>query len=159
MDLNLKLERKTSIRKLGRSRSTLLATELIIPCGDSAYYERISQSMRHAEIIDDNETISIIRDNWRKRKNKAWVFLMRVFSFKKLKIATNDEKISEKESVGAVVKSMEVVDHMNKKKMKTSSWEMSQKPDEALVVEKKKIGKPIFLPDPYRRWPVQGWRF
>lgn len=109
MDFNLKLERKSSIRKLGRSRSTLLASELInIPCGDTDYYERISQSMRHVEIIDD-EANPILIHKWKKKKNKAWVFLMRVFSFKKM--TTSDEKMKE-----------ESADHeMNKKKMQSSS--------------------------------------
>ncbi|KAK6793467.1 hypothetical protein RDI58_006920 [Solanum bulbocastanum] len=157
MDLNMKLERKFSIRKLGRSKSTLSAPELInIPCGDTDYYERITQSMRHVEIIDDDEAIPIIRHNWKKKKNRTWVFLMKVFSFKKM--TTREES-----HVGVGEKSMEVVDKMNKKKTQSSSWErdgeITQKPDEVLVVEKKKIRQPTFLPDPYRRWPVQGWRY
>ncbi|WMV18130.1 hypothetical protein MTR67_011515 [Solanum verrucosum] len=157
MDLNMKLERKSSIRKLGRSKSTLLASEFInIPCGDTDYYERISQSMRHVEIIDDDEAIPIIRHKWKKKKNKAWVFLMKVFSFKKMRTSEECHVVGEK--------SMEVVDKiMNKKKTQSSSWErdgeITQKPDEVLVVEKKKIRQPTFLPDPYRRWPVQGWRY
>ncbi|XP_055828181.1 uncharacterized protein LOC129896338 [Solanum dulcamara] len=157
MDLNLNLERKSSIRKLGRSKSTLLTSELInIPCGDIDYYERISQSMRHVEIIDDDEAIPIIRHKWKKKKNKAWVFLMKVFSFKKM--TSSDES-----HVGVGEKSMEVVNKMNKKEMQSSSWErdveITQKPDEVLVMEKKKIRQPTFLPNPYRRWPVQGWRY
>ncbi|XP_015069412.1 uncharacterized protein LOC107014063 [Solanum pennellii] len=157
MDLNMKLERKSSLKKLGRSKSTLLASELInIPCGDTDYYERISQSMRHVEMIDDDEAIPIIRHKWKKKKkSKAWVFLMKVFSFKKM--TTSDES-----HVVVGEKSMEV-DKMNKKKMQSLSWErngeITQKQDEVLVVEKKKIRPPTFLPDPYRRWPVQGWRY
>lgn len=116
MNLNLNLERKSSIRKLGRSKSTLLTSELInIPCGDTDYYERISQSMRHVEIIDDDEAIPIIRYKWKKKKNKAWVFLMNVFSFKKM--TSSDES-----HVGVGEKSMEVMNKMNKKKMQSSSW-------------------------------------
>lgn len=37
--------------------------------------------------------------------------------------------------------------------------EITQKQDEVLVAKKKKIRPPTFLPDPYRRWPVQGWRY
>ncbi|XP_059283143.1 uncharacterized protein LOC132036780 [Lycium ferocissimum] len=160
MDLiNLKLERsKSSIRKLGRSRSTLLASELI-PCGISrdTTYERLSKSMRNVEIVDEDTSII----SHKRKKNKAWVFLMRVFSFKK---TIGDENISEK-VVDAGEKSMEVVAGINKEKMQSSSWEragetITQKPgDQVLVVEKKKIRQPTFLPDPYRRWPVQGWRY
>ncbi|MCD9560137.1 hypothetical protein HAX54_018614 [Datura stramonium] len=150
MDFNLKLERISSMRKLGRSKSTLLASELI-PCGDTSHYERLSQSMRHVEIIDDDEVTPII--SHKRKKSKAWVFLMKVFSFKKM-------TTSEESHAGVGEKSMEVVDQMNKKKMQPSSWErdgeITQNP--VLVVEKKKTRQPTFLPDPYRRWPVQGWR-
>lgn len=111
----MKLERKSSLKKLGRSKSTLLASELInIPCGDTDYYERISQSMRHVEMIDDDEAIPIIRHKWKKKKSKAWVFLMKVFSFKKM--TTSDES-----HVVVEEKSMEV-NMMNKKKMQYLSW-------------------------------------
>ncbi|OIS98364.1 hypothetical protein A4A49_36177 [Nicotiana attenuata] len=82
---NLKLERNLSTRKLGRCRSTLLVSELI-PLGiaSNTAYERLSQSMR---LVD--EEYSNPRSHNKRRKNKAWAFLTRVFALKKTTICDN----------------------------------------------------------------------
>lgn len=108
-------ERASSFRRVRRSNSTLLASELAASeAARVVAYSRLSQSMR---MFDEP---SCGYDN-KRRKNKALTFLMKVFSGKNTGEA-------------AAVKG-QTVEKAAEQKKRRSSW----------------------LPDPRRRWPVQGW--
>lgn len=114
--------------RLGRSNSSLLASESIsTECARIAGYERLSESMRLSSEFN-------LHERRRSRKNRrAWGVLSKVFSFHK---AINDHDKNNKQ--GGVVEEQEEEEKKNMKK-------------------KKKKQRSLWLPDPNRRWPVQGW--
>ncbi|CAK7339561.1 unnamed protein product [Dovyalis caffra] len=113
---SFRLERGSSI-KLGRSNSSLLVSESISSeCAKIAGYERLSASMRMSSEQD-------IR--YRSRKSRAFMFISKVFSFRKI---SGDCETKQQANM--------VTQEEKKRKKNRSSW----------------------LPDPGRRWPVQGWQ-
>ncbi|GAV68769.1 hypothetical protein CFOL_v3_12272 [Cephalotus follicularis] len=110
---SFRLQRGSSLR-LQRSSSSLLRSESVsAECRRITGYERLSESMRLSDELDDV--------SHRRKKIRAFGFLSKVFSFRKF-----DGDFEKKQGQGVVEE---------KKKKRRSSW----------------------LPDPARRWPVQGW--
>ncbi|KAA8531878.1 hypothetical protein F0562_006406 [Nyssa sinensis] len=71
---SFRLERGSSL-KLGRSNSSLLASELVSSeIARITGYERLTESMRLTDELSTD----------RRRKNRAWKFLVKVFSFRKI---------------------------------------------------------------------------
>ncbi|GAB2279529.1 hypothetical protein Dimus_014169 [Dionaea muscipula] len=118
-----------SIISLRRSRSTVLFSDSI-PAESAKYfgYERLSRSMR----FSDASTIREIEMEKKSNSDSKGIrFLSRVFSSRKSNTRLEDlaaEEMKKKAEKDTTKQGM-------KKKKKWSSW----------------------LPDPDRRWPVQGW--
>ncbi|KAL7231478.1 hypothetical protein ACSBR2_009684 [Camellia fascicularis] len=116
MSRSLRLERGSSLR-LGRSNSSVLVSELVSSdISRITSYERLSKSMR----LSSAESGGFHR----RRKSRAWAFLSKVFSFRRI----DGEGAAENEP----------------------------KPPQA-AAEKQNKRRSSWLPDPHRRWPVQGW--
>ncbi|XP_019182849.1 PREDICTED: uncharacterized protein LOC109177831 [Ipomoea nil] len=133
-------ERASSFRRVGRSNSTLVASELAASeAARVVAYSRLSQSMRVCD-----EPASCRYD--KRRKNKALTFLMRVFSCKNTDATAIKGQTEQKKR-----QSSWLPDHRGK------GMEIEGKTTEVLVEQEKKRRQPTILPNPYRRWPVQGW--
>nr|GLL26324.1 uncharacterized protein LOC109177831 [Ipomoea trifida] len=138
-------ERSSSFRRVGRSNSTLVASELAASeAARVVAYSRLSQSMR---VYDEPASCQYDK----RRKNRALAFLMKVFS------CNNADAIAIKEQKKR--QSSWLPDH--RRRWPVQGWgkgmENEEKGAEVLVEQKKKRKQPIILPNPYRRWPVQGW--
>nr|GMC98676.1 uncharacterized protein LOC109177831 [Ipomoea batatas] len=142
-------ERSSSFRRVGRSNSTLVASEL--EASEAARvvgYSRLSQSMR---VYD--EPASCRYD--KRRKNKALTFLMKVFSCNNADAIAIKEQTAEKAAEQKKRQSSWLPDH--RRRWPVQGWgkgmENEEKGAEVLVEQKKKRKQPIILPNPYRRWP------
>nr|GMC96995.1 uncharacterized protein LOC109177831 [Ipomoea batatas] len=138
-------ERSSSFRRVGRSNSTLVASEL--EASEAARvvgYSRLSQSMR---VYDEPPSCRYDK----RRKNRALAFLMKVFSCNNADAIAIKEQTAEKAAEQKKRQSSWLPDHRGK------GMENEEKGAEVLVEQKKKRRQPVILPNPYRRWPVQGW--
>ncbi|KAI3462484.1 hypothetical protein Pfo_019147 [Paulownia fortunei] len=121
---SFRLEESSSQRRLGRSNSSLVASELVnSEVARITAYEKLSQSMR---LTDESST-----SHQHCRRNRAWTSVLKVFSYKKV---LNRNVKRRQTTVETVAEAPRVVAAGDAKKRR-SSW----------------------LPDPHRRWPVQGW--
>ncbi|KAL9229865.1 hypothetical protein vseg_005285 [Gypsophila vaccaria] len=107
-----------------RSRTSSVLSNDSIPFESARFtrYERLSHSMRLDLDADSSLTFRISKD--KKTRNKAWVLISRVFSFRRSN--ASDDILKYDDHHGDVIKPV---------KPRRSTW----------------------LPDPNRRWPVQGW--
>ncbi|CAK9152409.1 unnamed protein product [Ilex paraguariensis] len=126
MDLlskSFRLERGSSMKRLGKSNSSLLASELASSSEIARItaYERLSKSMR----------LTGESSGGRRRRNRAWALLSKFFCLKKI----GDDQITVQRAAKIRAKPPTQVVAEEMKKKRQSSW----------------------LPDPHRRWPVQGW--
>lgn len=126
----------SSWTKVGRSNSSLLASELVgSEIAIVAAYERLSESMRVATV--DGYSGGRYSRSRRRSQTRGWSFLVKAFSFRKRDGAAADDDVCS----GQVVVE-----------------EAAVKPPEAVVqVAAKKKMKSVWFPNPHRRWPVQGW--
>lgn len=121
---SFRLDETSSLRKLGRSSSSLVASELVTSeIARITAYEKLSQSMR---LTDESTT-----NHKHCKRNSAWTSLLKVFSYKKVENATVKKRQTTAQTAAEAPRVVDVGDA----KKRRSSW----------------------IPDPHRRWPVQGW--
>lgn len=128
----------SSWRKVGRSNSSLLASELVgseIEIARLAAYERLSESMRVATA--DEYSARYSRISSRRRKTKGWSFLVKDFSFRKRDTAAAADDVCSRQVVEEAA--------------------LKPPPETVVLVAEKKSMKSVWFPNPHRRWPVQGW--
>ncbi|KAK9284780.1 hypothetical protein L1049_023957 [Liquidambar formosana] len=124
---SFRLQRDSSLKRLARSNSSLLVSESI-----SSECSRITSYQRLSESMRLTNEYSSHRTQ-KQRKSRAWGFLTKMFSFKKTDGA--DEIKQGQVEVEVEVEAEAEAEAEAEKKKRRSSW----------------------LPNPKRRWPVQGW--
>ncbi|KAL0423902.1 UNVERIFIED_CONTAM: hypothetical protein Sradi_0925000 [Sesamum radiatum] len=123
------LDESSSLRRIGRSSSSLVASELVTSeIARITAYEKLSQSMR----VTAEESPSTNERKQHCRRNKAWTSLVKLFSHKKVE---NNRNVKHRRVTVATV---------------------AEPPREVVAGDTKK-SRTCWLPDPHRRWPVQGW--
>ncbi|PIN00466.1 hypothetical protein CDL12_27028 [Handroanthus impetiginosus] len=119
-------DESSSLRRLGRSNSTLVESELVTSeVARIIAYERLSKSMRYT-----HESSPEIKQQQYCKKRTAWTSVLKVFSNKK-------------------------VGNVNWKKRQTTVETVAEPPRVAATDANKR--RSSWLPNPHRRWPVQGW--
>lgn len=128
----------SSWRKVGRSNSSLLASELVgseTEIARLAAYERLSESMR----VDTADDYSAGYSRRCRSKRRGWSsFLVKAFSFRKRDGAS---------AAAYDVCSRQVAEEAA----------LKQPPEAMVLVAEKKKMKSVWFPNPHRRWPVHGW--
>ena len=116
---SFRLERGSSLKhNLGRSNSSLLASELVSSeISRFTAYEKLSESMR----LTGESTV------YRRRRNKAWSFLTKVFSF---------NKTDRGDVIGR---------------------EGANHPPRTAAARERNSRRSSWIPDPNRRWPQGWW--
>ncbi|KAL0286444.1 UNVERIFIED_CONTAM: hypothetical protein Sangu_2731400 [Sesamum angustifolium] len=126
---SFRLDESSSLRRIGRSSSSLVASELVTSeIARITAYEKLSQSLR----VTAEESPSTNERKQRCRRNKAWTSLVKLFSHKKVE---NNRNVKHRRVTVATV----------------------AEPPRVVVAGDTKKSRTCWLPDPHRRWPVQGW--
>lgn len=119
----------SSWRKVGRSNSSLLASELVgseIEIARLAAYERLSESMRVATADDYSARYSRISS--RRRKTRGWSFLVKAFSFRKRDTAAAADDVCSRQVVEEAA--------------------LKPPPETVVLVAEKKNMKSVWFPNP-----------